>query len=195
MSTPAIDPKRTALLAMDFQHAMIAGVPDSDELLERVSGAIADVRAAGGTIGHVRVAFAEDDWAQVPETNKVFAPVAAAKMLHHEDHIAQIDGRVAPQDDDIVVRKVRIGGLSTTDLDRQLRDRGIDTLVLAGISTAGVILSTMTDAADRDYRIYVLSDGVADADADVHRVLIYKVFPTRAHVIDTGRLRELLLAA
>jgi Isochorismatase family len=47
-------------------------------------------------------------------------------------------------------RKTRVGAMSTTDLDRQLRDRGIDTLVLAGISTSGVVLSTVVEATGRD---------------------------------------------
>ncbi|MFE7216591.1 cysteine hydrolase family protein [Streptomyces sp. NPDC001698] len=64
----------------------------------------------------------------------------------------------------MVVRKIRFGSVSTTDLHQQLSDRGIDTLVLTGISTSGVVLSTLIDAADRDYRVYVLSDGVADPD-------------------------------
>lgn len=192
---PAIDPKRTALLAMDFQNGIVAHISDPDALLERVKGAIADVRAAGGTIGYVRVAFTEENWAAVPETNKTFAGVAAAKMMHHEDATTQIDERITPEGDDIVVRKIRFGGISTTDLDRQLCDRGIDTLVLSGISTSGVVLSTLIDAADRDYRLYVLSDGVADSDTQVHDVLLNKVFPSRAYIIDTAQLRELLQSA
>jgi nicotinamidase-related amidase len=93
-----------------------------------------------------------------------------------------------------VVRKVRVGALSTTDLDQQLRERGITSLVLAGISTSGVVLSTVIDAADRDYQLYVLSDGLADSDAEVHDVLIRKVFPKRARVIDTAELSVLLQA-
>ncbi|MFC1429826.1 cysteine hydrolase family protein [Streptacidiphilus sp. N1-3] len=189
---PAIDPKRTALLAMDFQNGILAVVPDPDALVERVRVAIADVRAAGGTIGYVRVAFTEDDWAAVPETNKTFSAVAAAKWMHHEDEATQIDGRIAPEDGDIVVRKIRIGAVSTTDLHQQLRDRGIDTLVLSGISTGGVVLSTLIDTADRDYRVYVLTDGVADPRPEVHQVLVNEVFPSRAHLIDTIGLRELL---
>lgn len=159
---PAIVPERTALLAMDFQNGIVPLATDADALVERVKGAIADVRAAGGTIGYVRVAFTEDDWAAVPETNKGFTAVAAAKMLHHEVPATQIDQRKAPEDDDIVVRKIRYGSGSTTDLHQQLSDRDIDTLVLSGISTSGVVLSTLMDAADRDYRVFVLTDGVAD---------------------------------
>src|SRR4051794_30245254 len=52
--------------------------------------------------------------------------------------------------------------MSTTDLDQRLRERGITTLIVSGMSTNGAVLSTVTDAADRDYRLYILSDGVAD---------------------------------
>ena len=54
---PAIDPRRTALLAMDFQNGILAHVPESDALVERVKGAMADLRAVGGTIGYVRGTF------------------------------------------------------------------------------------------------------------------------------------------
>ncbi|MEV6126430.1 isochorismatase family cysteine hydrolase [Streptomyces violaceusniger] len=198
MTTPAlpqIDPRRTALLAMDFQNGIVAIAPEPDALVERVKGAIADVRAAGGTIGYVRVAFTEDDWAKVPATNKTFSALAAARMMHHEDDATQIDGRIAPEDGDIVVRKIRFGSVSTTDLHEQLHNRGIDTLILSGISTGGVVLSTLIDAADRDYRVFVLTDGVADPDPEVNRVLVNEVFPSRAHLIDTTQLPELLKAA
>jgi nicotinamidase-related amidase len=80
----------------------------------------------------------------------------------------------------------------TTDLDRQLRDRGIDTLVLSGLSTSGVVLSTVIEATDRDYQLYVLSDGTDDPDAESRDFLLGKVFPRRAQVIDTGTLRARL---
>ena len=57
--------------------------------------------------------------------------------------------------------------------------RGIDTLVLACIATSGVVLSTLRDGADRDYRMFVLSDCCADMDAEVHRVLMEKVSRAR----------------
>jgi nicotinamidase-related amidase len=93
------------------------------------------------------------------------------------------------------VRKTRVGAFSTTDLEQQLRDRGVDTLVLAGISTSGVVLSTVRDASDRDYRLFVLSDATADRDPAVHAFLIEQVFPRQAEVITLGELEELLPAA
>jgi nicotinamidase-related amidase len=102
---------------------------------------------------------------------------------------------VAPQHGDIIVRKTRVGAFSTTDLARQLADRGIDTLILAGISTSGVVLSTVRDASDRDYALYVLSDATADRDESVHACLIEQVFPRQADVITVSELGALLGAA
>ena len=67
-------------------------------------------------------------------------------------------------------------------------------LVVSDISSGGVVLSTVIDAADRDYQLYVLSDGVADPDTQVHNVLLHQVFPSRAHIIDTAELHTLLRA-
>jgi nicotinamidase-related amidase len=56
-------------------------------------------------------------------------------------------------------------------------------LVLAGIVTSGVVLSTLRQAADLDYRLTVLADGCLDSDPDVHWVLLEKVFPRQADVV------------
>lgn len=199
MSTtaPAIDAEDTALLVMDYQTGVLAqlrDLADPDALLARVEAAIADVRAHGGTIAYVRVGFTEQDWDAVPATNKTFAAAARYRVMHHQDPSTAIHERLTPEDGDITVRKIRYGAMSTTDLDRQLRERGITTLLIAGVTTSGVVLSTVIDAADRDYRIFVLSDAVDDPDAEAHQALIQHVFPSRAHVISTGELRTLLTA-
>ncbi|MEU1782198.1 cysteine hydrolase [Streptomyces abikoensis] len=198
MSTaPALDPAHTALLVMDFQPAILAALPedkDREALLGRVEGAISDVRAKGGTIAYVRVGFTEADWDAIPAVNKSFGPLAQHRVMHHEDPATAIHERLAPQDGDIIVRKTRYGGMSTTDLDQRLRERGITTLVVSGVSTSGAVLSTVIDAADRDYQLYVLSDGVADPDTEAHNVLLHQVLPSRAHVVDTAELHALLRA-
>jgi nicotinamidase-related amidase len=68
----------------------------------------------------------------------------------------------------------------------------VDTLILAGISTSGVVLSTVRDASDRDYRVLVLADATADPDADVHEFLIERILPRQADVITTAQLEGLL---
>lgn len=194
LDAPAIDPRRAVLLIMDYQPGILSRLPDSDALLGRARTAIAEVRRRGVQIGYVRVGFSDADLASIPETNKSFSVIATAtgRGMRADAPETAVHEGVAPEPNDIVVRKTRVGAFSTTDLDQQLRDRGIDTLILAGISTSGVVLSTVRDAADRDYRVYVLEDITADFDPEVHELLMRKVFPRQAHVISTADLTTLL---
>jgi nicotinamidase-related amidase len=190
-----VDVEHAVLLVMDFQDGIVERVADADALLDRVAGAIATARARGMAVGYVRVAFEDADYDAVPPTNKIFARLAEGRVNHADSPATAVHGRLAPEPGDVVVRKTRVGAFSTTDLDEQLRTRGISTLVLAGISTSGVVLSTVRDAADRDYRIVVLADGCADFDAEVHDVLLGKVFPRQADVVSVARLTDLLTVA
>jgi nicotinamidase-related amidase len=93
-----------------------------------------------------------------------------------------IHDAVAPAPGDIVVTKRRVSAFAGSDLDLLLRSLGISSLVLTGIATSGVVLSTLRQAADLDYRLTVLADGCLDNDPEVHRVLTEKVFPVQATV-------------
>ena len=190
MST--IIPKNTALLVMDYQNGIAGRMPNIDEIVVKMKRTIETARQAGITIGYVRVAFADEDYEKVPPTNKAFAGYVASRGMHADDEATQIDSRIAPKEGDIVVRKVRYGAFSTTDLDKQLRARGIDTLILAGFSTSGVVLSTVRDAADKDYAIFVLEDLTGDPKQEVHDMLMQHVFPRQAEVITSDELTKLL---
>lgn len=188
-----LDPARTALLVMDYQPGIIGRIEDGDALVARAGEAIAAARAAGATVGYVRVAFSDEDFDALPDG----APMARVKQMpreqvHADSPGTQVDARLAPADGDVVVRKTRVGPFLTTDLDQQLRARGVDTLVLAGISTSGVVLSTVRDAHDRDYRLYVLADATADPLPDVHAALIEKILPRQAEVVEVADLAALL---
>ena len=190
---PTINPHHTALLVMDFQKAILNHLTNSDDIVARAVDAIRTARLHGIQVGYVWVAFAASDYAGIPAANKSFAQLAGrAGFMHVDAPETAVDDRVAPVPGDVVVRKTRVGAFSTTDLDAQLRGREINTLVLAGISTSGVMLSTVRDAADRDYRLFVLSDATADPDLEVHELLIRKVFPRQAYVIATADLPGLL---
>jgi nicotinamidase-related amidase len=86
---------------------------------------------------------------------------------------------------ELLVTKRRVSAFAGSDLDVVLRTKGIDALVLSGIATSGVVLSTLREAADLDFDLTVLSDGCADADPEVHRVLTEKVFVRQANVLTT----------
>ena len=176
-----------------IRPASLDRIKDADALLARAARAIDLVRDRGGQIGYVRVAFEDADYAAIPPTSMMGARVAAAGRAFHADSpMTAIDARIAPQPGDVVVRKTRVGAFSTTDLDDQLRQRGIDTLLLAGLSTSGVLLSTVRDAHDRDYRVFVVADLSADPEPEVHDFLTQRIFPRQAHVITSPDLSGLL---
>ena len=83
--------------------------------------------------------------------------------------------------------KRRVTGFAGSDLEVILRSQGIGHLVLAGLSTSGVVLSTLREAADKDYRISVLSDCCADPDPEVHQLLLTKIFPRQAEVLELAQ--------
>ena len=99
------------------------------------------------------------------------------------DDFMKIHPDVAPQQAEVTVVKRRISAFTGSDLEVVLRAKGIQHLILTGISTSGVVLSTTREAADKDYRLTILADCCADGDEEVHRVLTTKVFPRQAEVI------------
>jgi nicotinamidase-related amidase len=190
---PPIDPQRAALLVMDYQNGIVGMLGEPDDLLGLAADALATARRAGAHVGYVRVAFEDSDLEAIPPTSRMGQRVATSPSAFHADSPnTAVHDRVAPEDGDIIVRKTRFGAFSTTDLDRQLRERGVDTLILAGISTSGVVLSTVRDASDRDYRVLVLADATADPESEVHEFLIERILPRQADVITTAQLEGLL---
>jgi nicotinamidase-related amidase len=178
-------PAKSALLLMDFQNAIVGMVGEgAPALLERAQKARAAAKNAGIAVMHVRVAFTDADYAAISERNKSFAALGKSRFLTDGSEPAAIHSALAPASDEEVFTKTRVGALSTTNLADRLKARGIDMLFLSGIATSGVVLSTLRDAADRDYRLFVLSDCCADQDPEVHRVLMEKVFPRQADMID-----------
>lgn len=188
-----IDPRRTALLVMDYQPMVLDHIDGADELLSRVGDAIAIARRRGAHIGYVRVALDDADYSTIPPHSRMAPLVASAgKRLHSESPATAIHTDIRPEPGDIVVRKTRVGAFATTDLHDQLTDRNVTTLILAGISTSGVVLSTVRDGHDRDYELFVLADGTTDPDPEIHEFLTKRVFPRQADMITVAELDQLL---
>ncbi len=172
----------TALLIMDFQDGIVTRFPKPG-LLERVSSVIATARDAGVPVIYVVVKFREN-YPEVSPNNASFSQIKSSGFNFTETSpTTAVHTSVAPHPGDIVVVKRRVGAFSGSDLEIVLRSQEITSLVLAGIATSGVVLSTVRAAADFDYQLAVLSDCCADADDEVHRVLMEKVFPRQARVV------------
>lgn len=171
----------TVLLLMDLQQGILDRVETKSEYLERINEARNAARAAGVRIIYVTIHFRPGH----PETshrNMSFAKVASFGGFVEGDKAVAIPPAIAPLDSDVVVTKRRVSAFTGSDLELVLRSLEAETLVLAGVATSGVVLSTLRQAADLDYRLTVLKDLCIDPDPEVHRVLVDKVFPRQAQV-------------
>jgi nicotinamidase-related amidase len=172
----------TALLVMDVQQGIVDRFAGDDGYLSRLAAAVAAAGGAGIWVIYVTVGFRAGH-PEVSERNKSFAAIAGTGRFADGDPGSVIHPAIAPASGDVIVTKRRVSAFTGSDLEVVLRAGGIDSLVLAGIATSGVVLSTLRQAADLDYRLTVLADGCLDADPEVHRVLTEKVFPRQADVV------------
>jgi nicotinamidase-related amidase len=178
----ALDPAGTAVLAMDFQVRIVESYThDGGALLGRTQRLLAAARAAGARVIYVVVGF-RPGFPEVSPHNKAFSTIKGSGRFAPGDAV-EIHPELAPAEGEVVVTKHRVGAFLGTDMDMILRANGITTLVLTGIATSGVVLSTLRYAADADYRLVVAADCCADGDPEVHRVLTEKVFPRQADVV------------
>jgi nicotinamidase-related amidase len=171
-----------ALLVMDLQNGVVDRFAEQvGPLLSTLAETVAAARVADVPVVYVRVAFRVG----APETsprNQVFSNLARTGAMGEAEESTQIHAAIAPQFGDIIVTKRRVSAFAGSDLDVVLRSLDVHSLVLSGIATSGVVLSTLRQAADLDFGLTVLRDGCVDADAEVHRVLMEKVFPRQAVV-------------
>ncbi len=192
MNDPTLDPRRTALLVMDFQRTIVERIaPDPAALLDRTARLLAAARAAGLRVIFVGVGF-RDGYPEVSARNQSFATIRTTGAFLSSAAGSEIHPAVPPAEGEVVVTKHRVSAFAGTDLDMILHANDVDTLVLAGIATSGVVLSTTRHAADADYRLVIVRDCCADADEEVHRVLSEKVFPRQATVMTAEALMKSL---
>jgi nicotinamidase-related amidase len=181
MSTSVNTP--TALLIMDYQTGIADKRPDIDALAEKVNAAATAARKAGIKVIFVKVGFQEGYPEIGPHTMPFFQQVKENHMLSGEQ--SRLIPQIQVQPGDTVIDKKRFGAFTGSNLSIILQANGIQNMVLAGVRTAGVVLSTLRMAADMDYRVSVLSDCCADPDPEIHWVLMEKIFPLQAEVLSS----------
>ncbi|ARU25533.1 isochorismatase family cysteine hydrolase [Ralstonia nicotianae] len=197
MSEPfQLNPAKSALLVMDYQNVLLEHFVSEDQragVLANTARMIEAARAAQMPVVYVMVAFRQG-YPEVSERNRLFSRVKQSGAFGCGQVETAIHPAVAPLDNEPVVIKHRIGAFTGTALETLLRSNGIETLVLAGVTTAGVVLSTVRQALDLDYRVVVARDCCADPDHDVHHVLLDKVIAQHAEVVSAQRVVDALPA-
>jgi nicotinamidase-related amidase len=177
----AVDVTDTALLVMDVQRGVMEHFQNDPELLDRTIAAVEAARAAGLLVVFVRVGF-RPGFPEVHPRNRTFRAIAEGKGGFPDAASFELEPSLGRRDDEPLVIKHRVSAFASTDLEMILKAKGIGHLVLAGVATRGVVLSTLCAGVDLDYRLTVLSDGCGDYDDAVHRVLIEEVFARRADI-------------
>jgi nicotinamidase-related amidase len=186
------DLKNAALLSMDFHASIVSAyVAEPDEFLARVASVQAAARERGLPVIHVQVGF-RPGMPEISDRNALFAAFKSnpqwQKMF--AEGAGGLHARIGPVGDEVVVTKHRVSAFAGTDLEMILRAGEIDTLVLVGIATSGVVLSTLLDAADADYRLAVVTDCCADRELELDACLKEKFFPMRAAVATAAEIVE-----
>lgn len=184
--------KNSALLVMDFQTLIINHfLPQESarDVIRNTSSLISAARAVGVTVIYVSVGFRKG-YPEVSQNNTIFSSIKENGIFMVDDESTAIHADVAPLENEAVIVKHRVGAFSFTELDLVLRAQRIETLILTGVTTSGVVLSTVGQAFDLDYRLVVVSDCCADPDQDTNLFLLEKILPQHAFVTHSTEISK-----
>jgi nicotinamidase-related amidase len=183
-----LDPRRTAFLTLDVQTALV-GFYAKEDFVGAVTSLLACARNLNAMVIHVKVGF-RPGFPEVSERNRLFSSLTKnpdyAKMLNTE--LLNLHPALGARPEEPVVAKSRISAFEGTDLKVLLRSKDIDTLVLFGIITSGVVLSTALEAMDQDFRVLIVRDACADSDPELHACLLDRLLAKRTDVITTAQV-------
>jgi nicotinamidase-related amidase len=184
----SIDPETTALVLIEYQndftseggvlHGAVSGVMDSTGMLANTKDIVAAARAAGVTIMHAPISFAEGYNEISSHPYGILKGVVDGKAFVKGSWGAAIVDELAPAGGDIVIEGKRgLDTFASTNLDFILRSKGITTLILSGFLTNCCVESTMRSGYENGYRVITLTDCVAGTSTEEHENALKYDFP------------------
>ena len=180
----ALNKPKTALLIADFYADVMGSLPHAVErrVVENTQALQQAARTAGILVCYCATVF-RPGYVEISDRNKTFSQRKQSGQTPMADPMQLIHPSVRPIEGEVVVGKHRVNALYGTGLDVVLRANDIETLIILGYATSGVVLSTTRYAADLDYRLVVVENCCADQDLEVHEFLIKRIFPRQADVV------------
>lgn len=178
MVKETIDFAKTALVLIDLQKGIV-GVPGGDRVVENAAKLVDLFHRRGGFIVFVNVDFHDGKDVLKPPTDRPFPAGERA------DDWAVLDPRLDIGNQDYRLTKRQWGAFFGTDLDLQLRRRGIDTIVLGGISTNRGVEGTAREAFHYGYHQFFIGDAMTAHSEEEHRASIQFIFPYIGRVRST----------
>src|SRR3954454_23348161 len=199
----AIDPKTTALVLIEFQndftteggvlHGAVSEVMDSTGMLAKTKEVVAAARAAGVTIMHAPISFAEGYHEISSHPYGILKGVVDGKAFVKGSWGAAIVDDLAPAGGDIVIEGKRgLDTFASTNLDFILRSKGITTLVLGGFLTNCCVESTMRSGYENGYQVITLKDCVAATSTAEHENALTFAFPMFSRPMSSSEFIEAL---
>ena len=191
-TTPlALDAKTTALVVIDLQHGIVAmdthPTPSSNVVAQ--ARKLADqFRTQGAPVVLVTVGNSADGKDVLAPTTDATPAAATSRPANWSVLVDEM----AAKPNDIVIMKRQWGAFYGTDLDLQLRRRGIRTLVMVGIATHVGVESTARDAFERGYDQVFVSDAIASPSAEAHAATFKFTFPRIGRIRATDEVLEAL---
>jgi nicotinamidase-related amidase/predicted MFS family arabinose efflux permease len=189
MALSTLDP-RTALVLIDLQKGIVAAPTapyTGPEVVARAAKLANAFRAHGAPVVLVRVTTAPDGSDATP--GRTEAPPRTGNRPPGWDTIVD---DLAGHPGDITVTKRNWGAFYGTDLDLQLRRRGITQIVLGGVATSIGVESTARAAYEHGYHVTFATDAMADRDPESHRHSVERIFPRLGETGTTAEIIELL---
>jgi nicotinamidase-related amidase len=176
-----IESKKTAVLSLDIQQGILEMYPSSKGVLPAAVQVVEAARKSGCYVFHVGIGF-EPGYPEISLNHPRFSKLRERGVFIKGSESAQVHPSIIKSDESLIY-KHRVSAFSGNALQMILQSKGIDTLVLFGIATSGIVLSTLRMAADLDYKCIIIKDACMDSDPEVHRVLTEKVFANQATIV------------
>jgi len=186
--TPAITPARTAVLIMHYQTDIMDLFPSVAPALLANTRQLCDAaRQAGVSVYFAKIHFSPG-YPEVSPLNKNGQGIKQLGLFVH-DRVCPELGR---REDEPIIIAHRASVFFGTDLQARLSAQGIDTLIMAGVASTGVMLSSIAHASDADYRLFTVKDCCYDPDPVVHERLFATAFESRTAVLSLDQALSLL---
>jgi nicotinamidase-related amidase len=182
-----LEPATTALVAIDLQRGIVANPAtphDPKDVVARAARMVKALRAAGGTVVLVHVTPSRDGRDGLKAITDASGPVGRIPSALPPDW-SEIVPELEPEKADVVITKRQWGAFYGTELDLQLRRRGVGTIILCGISTNVGVESTARDAFERGYQQVFVEDAMSARAAEEHAAAISTLFPRIGRVRST----------
>jgi nicotinamidase-related amidase len=185
LSSLHLNPQRTALVLIDLQRGVLARKPapySSEEIVERSSRLAKAFREKGALVVWVRVDF--NRFLVLPVDEPPFGPNPPAFPAAASELVPE----AGFEPGDLIITKPHWGAFAGTELEKELRERGIDTVVLTGIASNVGVESTARQGTGLRFGFVIVEDACSSMDAEGHHLVFEKTFPRLSRVRKTDEV-------